>query len=163
MPRVALVTYLYAVLGMAMLIPILASLEMAGLLSQEKLTGLAVVGKTSSISDGRELMEYMFELREGKGSERADFLNQMDTMKGSTYCEVLASWIRQKSSYWSDFSLRENAQFNGCSGSTKSGMRVLIMGSSYTKNPPPDPHEDFGLLACDPAERSSSTCAFEGG
>jgi len=155
------VTYLYAGLGMAMLIPILVSLEMSGALFQQELQAPSASLKATDLGDARELLGYLSELREDKASARADLSSKIDKMP--TYCEALEEWIEGRvsaGSVWSDFQFVKR-QPDRCHGFSKAGMKVIVLGSFDTGNPPPRPLEDFGVLACNPSLHPN--CGLEDG
>ena len=158
-------TYLYATLGMAMLIPILASLEMAGaLLQQQGLMGPLPVSSSDleAIQFDKRLMEYLNELREDRGAARSALSRELELRGG--YCNSLGGWLRGRSGddpMFANISFEEGSVWDGSVGCSANGVgswKVMVLGGAYTGNPPKEPFSDYGLLSCVADGRSS--CAF---
>ena len=158
-------TYLYATLGMAMLIPILASLEMAGaLLQQQGLMGPLPVSSSDleAIQFDKRLMEYLNELREDRGAARSALSQELE-LRGS-YCNSLGDWLRGRSGddpMFANISFEEGSVWDGSVGCSANGVgswKVMVLGGAYTGNSPKEPFKDYGLLSCDADGRYS--CAF---
>ena len=156
-------TYLYAALGMAMLIPILISLEMSGALLQQELHKTSAAVNAGNLAETRELLEYLSELKEDKGTARDDLERELQRVP--TYCDALEQWIAGKVSavsVWSDLRF-VTSQSDRCTGFSKAGMKVIILGSDHIGNSssPPAPFEDFGVLTCD--TNMHTDCGLEDG
>jgi hypothetical protein len=160
-------TYLYATLGMAMLIPILASLEMAGaLLQQQGLMGPLPVSSSDleAIQFDKRLMEYLNELREDRGAARSALSQELSP--GTSFCNGLGKDVRRRlggdpNSIFANISFEEGSVWDGSVGCSANGVgswKVMVLGGAYTGNSPKEPFKDYGLLSCDADGRSS--CAF---
>ena len=158
-------TYLYATLGMAMLIPILATLEMAGaLLQQQGLMGPLPVSSSDllAIKFDKRLMKYLNELKDDKGAARSSLSQKMEL--GGGYCNSLGGWLRVRSGddpMFANISFEEGSVWDGSVGCSANGVgswKVMVLGGAYTGNPPKEPFSDYGLLSCVADGRSS--CAF---
>ena len=150
-------TYLYAALGMAMLIPILASLEMAGkLLEQQGRLGPRAETEPHLLGLDRQLMEHLLNLRENKSDARTNLVGKINP--STPYCDALKSWLDDTDPSLAEKIPTPKTHPMGCTAEVD-GRKIIITGSVHTFNAPPAPLEDFSLLACSLKDRS--TCAFE--
>jgi len=148
-------TYLYAALGMAMLIPILASLEMAGkLLEQQGRLGPRAETEPHRLSLDRQLLGHLQDLRADHMSSRTTLASLVSG--GTPYCSALETWLRPLDPNLSNISLKGHPL--GCTAEVDT-RKIIFTGSTHTFNAPPPPLEDFSLLAC--SIKDGSTCAFE--
>jgi hypothetical protein len=147
-------TYLYAALGMAMLIPILASLEMAGKLLEQQ----GKLGPPKTVPDPleRALLFHLQDLRDNKGDARTDLLKKINST--TPYCDALKKWLVLKDPTLENKIAFLKEQPLGCPAEVD-GKKIIITGSPHAFNQPPPPLQQFSLLACSIKDRSS--CAFE--
>ncbi len=159
-------TYLYAALGMAMLIPILASLEMAGKLLEQQVQLEPSVNLATSSSDVQKvLMRGLAELRQANMPITCINLGQEIKDAPETNYDIETEYIKQKIEELSfeaypsppqhSSSLLGGACWSYSNDAVKSTHRFIVSGVEY----PPSansPLQAFGLLVC-PGDH----CSFE--